>query len=99
MYPGPLFKTEFQGYTRLYHVPSSPLPILLSTLTRMSCNTTRPSGRDFFFLKLVLLHNWTAVATAGLRLSVIYVSNLVGLILITAAYGSVSESMDTLFQN
>ena len=43
---------------------------LLYTLTRMSCHTPRLVGSLFCIIyKSDLLHIWTAVKTAGLRLS------------------------------
>ena len=63
--------TEFQGYALLHLIISSPFLRLLYTLTRMSCHTPRLIGSLFvlFIYKSDLLHIWTAVKTAGLRLS------------------------------
>ena len=62
--------TEFQGYALLYLIISSPFLRLLFTLPRMSCHTSRLLGSLFCIIyKSDLLHIWTAVETAGLRLS------------------------------
>ena len=53
-----------QGYTYFCIQHSSPL-ILLSTLHSLSCHNTRPSGRDFLLLSVLLLKFWTSSQTAG----------------------------------
>ena len=61
---------EFQGYTLLHLIISIPLLRLLLTLPHMSCHSSCLLGSPFCIIyKSDLLHIWTAVETAGLRLS------------------------------
>ena len=86
--------TEFQGYTLLYLIISSPFLRLLFTLPRMSCHTSCLLGSLFCIIyKSDLLHIWTAVETAGLRLSCVTCIQIGRSSIFTAAFDFVCNEI------